>query len=130
VGIDKPSILAATRADEADASDLDRLGRELPGLPIVPVSVLDEAALDRFREAVWALIGLIRVRLRNNGSIDPEPIALEPGTTVADVADSVHHDLALSFAGARIWGPSARFDGQRVGRDHRVEDGDVVEILR
>jgi ribosome-interacting GTPase 1 len=31
--------------------------------------------------------------------------------------------------GARLWGPSARFDGQRVGRDHVVADGDVVEIL-
>lgn len=34
------------------------------------------------------------------------------------------------LAGARVWGPSSRFDGQRVGRDHEVCDGDVVEILR
>jgi ribosome-interacting GTPase 1 len=46
------------------------------------------------------------------------------------VADWVHHDLAASFSGARVWGPSARFDGQRVGREHAVQDGDVVEILR
>jgi hypothetical protein len=39
------------------------------------------------------------------------------------------HDLAASFSGARVWGPSARFEGQRVGRDHAVQDGDVVEIL-
>jgi ribosome-interacting GTPase 1 len=49
---------------------------------------------------------------------------------VADVADWVHHDLAASFSGARVRGPSARFDDQRVGRDHVVADGDVVEILR
>lgn len=70
------------------------------------------------------------VRLRNNGSVDAEPVALVPGATVADVADWVHHDLAASFSGARIWGGSARFEGQRVGRDHPVQDGDVVEILR
>jgi ribosome-interacting GTPase 1 len=29
-----------------------------------------------------------------------------------------------------VWGPSSRFDGQRVGREHEVLDGDVVEILR
>ena len=57
------------------------------------------------------------------------PLALDPGSTVADVADWVHHDLAATFSGARVWGPSARFDGQRVGRDHEVVDGDVVEIL-
>jgi ribosome-interacting GTPase 1 len=78
---------------------------------------------------VWRLTGLIRVRLRSNGATDPEPLALEPGATVADVADSVHHELGESLIGARVWGPSARFTGQRVGRDHPVQDGDVVEIL-
>ncbi len=79
---------------------------------------------------VWDLTGLIRIRLQANGSVDPEPVALDPGSTVTDVADWVHHDLAATFTGARVWGPSARFDGQRVGRDHLVQDGDTVEILR
>ena len=104
--------------------------RAFPDLDVVPVSVLDEASLDAFRAAVWALTGLIRVRLRKDGSTDPEPLALDPGATVADVADWVHHDLGATFSGARVWGPSARFDGQRVGRDHEVLDGDAVEILR
>ena len=69
------------------------------------------------------------MRLRTAGETDPEPIALDPSSTVENVADWVHHDLAASFTGARVWGPSARFDGQRVGRDHAVQDGDVVEIL-
>lgn len=55
---------------------------------------------------------------------DAEPLRLET------VADWVHHDLATSFIGARILGPAARVDGQRVGRDHAVLDGDVVEIQR
>jgi ribosome-interacting GTPase 1 len=97
---------------------------------VMRLSVLDEASLDAFRSAVWELTGLIRVRLRKDGMIDDEPLALEPGSTVADVADWVHHDLGASFSGARVWGPSARFDGQRVGREHVVVDGDVVEILR
>jgi small GTP-binding protein len=129
-GIDKPAFLAATRADEAGEGSLDRLRAAFPDLEVIPISVLDERSLDAFREAAWRLTGLIRVRLRTMGETDPDPLALEPGSTVADVADSVHHDLAETFAGARVWGPSARFDGQRVGRDHLVLDGDVVEILR
>jgi small GTP-binding protein len=129
-GIDKPAVLAATRADEADHASSGILSAAFPDLDVVPVSIVDEASLDRFREAVWRLTGLIRVRLRNNGFVEEEPLALDPASTVVDVADSVHHDLAASFGGARIWGPSARFDGQRVGRDHVVQDGDVVEILR
>ena len=127
--IEKPAFLAATRADEAGPGAIDRLRAAYPGLEVLPVSVLDEASLAAFSDAVWRLTGLIRVRLRSNGATDEEPLALDDGSTVADVADSVHHELGESFTGARIWGPSARFEGQRVGREHRVSDGDVVEIL-
>ncbi|MEW5990858.1 MAG: GTPase [Chloroflexota bacterium] len=127
--IQKPAFLAATRADEATPESIARLAAAFPDLDVVAVSVIDEASLDAFRDAAWRLTGLIRVRLRTAGATEPDPIALEPGATVTDVADWVHHDLAASFSGARVWGPSARFDGQRVGRDHPVGDGDVVEIL-
>jgi small GTP-binding protein len=129
-GIEKPAFLAATRSDEAPAAAIDRLRADFPELTVLPVSVIDEASLEAFRQAVWQLTGLIRVRLRTMGETDPEPLALEPASTVADVADSVHHDLGATLTGARVWGPSARFEGQRVGREHEVQDGDVVEILR
>jgi small GTP-binding protein len=128
-GIDKPSILAATQADEAPDHVLARFAGAFPDLPVVFVSVLDEASLEAFRQAVWSLTGLIRVYLRKNGVVEEEPIALEPGATVADVAYAIHHDLGASLSGARVWGPSARFDGQRVGREHPVTEGDTVEIL-
>jgi uncharacterized protein len=129
-GIEKPSFVAATRADEAEPLALRRLADAFSDLEVVPVSILDEASLDAFREAVWQLVGLIRVRLRSNGLTEEEPLALPPGSTVADVADSIHHELGAALTGARVSGPSARFPEQRVGRDHVVEDGDVVEILR
>jgi ribosome-interacting GTPase 1 len=48
---------------------------------------------------------------------------------VLDVAEAIHHDLGARCTGARVWGPSARFDGQQVGRAHTLLDGDAVEIL-
>ena len=127
--IEKPAFLAATRADEASADAIGRLRAAFPELDVVPVSVIDEASLEAFREKIWRLTGLIRVRLRSNGRTEAEPLALEAGATVTDVADAVHHDLAAAIVGARVWGPSARFEGQRVGREHEVLDGDTVEIL-
>jgi ribosome-interacting GTPase 1 len=129
-GIEKPSFLAATRSDEAPPGAIERVRATFPDLDVLPVSVIDDVSLEAFREAAWRLTGLIRVRLRTLGETNPEPLALEPGSTVEDVADSIHHDIAATFVGARVWGPSARFDGQRVGRDHLVQDGDTVEILR
>jgi hypothetical protein len=129
-GIDAPSFIAATRADEAPAGAVEALARAFPAQTVIGVSVLDEAALERFRDEVWRLTGLIRVYLRAGGSAEEEPLALHPPATIVDVADLVHHQLADEAIGARVWGPSARFGGQRVGREHVVADGDAVEILR
>jgi uncharacterized protein len=129
-GIALPAMLAVTKVDEADEAAVGRVADAFGELEVVPVSALDDASLDRLRDAIWQLTGLLRVYLRRGREVDDEPLALEPGATVADVADEIHHELAETFGAARVWGPSARFDGQRVGRAHVVLDGDVVEILR
>jgi uncharacterized protein len=127
--IDKPSFIAATRADEATDADLAALRARFPETELIGVSVLDDVSLDLLRDRIWQLTGMIRIYLRKDGDVAEEPLALTPPATVLDVADAVHHDLAAAFTGARIWGPSARFDGQRVGRDQPVQDSDTVEIL-
>ena len=124
-----PALVAATKADEPSPTALARLSDAVPGLEVVPVSVLDDGSLDAFRAAVWRLTGLLRVFLRSGGETDAEPLAFHPPVTVVDVAREIHGELGARAAGARVWGPSARFDGQRVGRDHRLADGDVVEVI-
>ena len=129
-GIALPALLAATKSDDAEPGAIERVASAFPALEVVAVSVLDDESLDRLREAIWRLTGLVRVFLRRGHEVDDEPVALHPGATVEDVADEIHHELAERFSAARVWGPSARFDGQRVGRSHAVLDGDVVEIVR
>ncbi len=128
-GIDLPALLAATKLDDADDRALDRLRGALPDLPVVGVSILDDDSFDALREAIWRLTGLLRVYLRHGADVDDEPLALPDGATVRDVAAAIHRDLPDRFASARVWGPSARFPGQQVARDHAVEDGDAVEIV-
>ena len=134
-GIEKRAIVALTKSDELPDAELDRVvGTACGESPhafeaVVPVSVLEDESLDRLRDAIWSLTGLIRVRPRRDGRVDDEPFALPAGATVAELADQVHHEVARSCTGARVWGPSARFDGQRVGRAHVLVDGDVAEVL-
>jgi small GTP-binding protein len=128
-GIDLPSLIAATKFDDARAGDLSRIQRAFPDEEVVPVSILDDAGLERLKDAAWQLTGLIRVRLRRAGQVHSEPMAMPAGATVVEVARKVHGDLAESFQAARVWGASARFEGQRVGRDHQVLEGDIVEII-
>ena len=120
-GIDRPSLVALTKADEAEGGPTDA--------GAVRVSVLDDESLAEFRDALWRLTGLIRVFTRKHGEDVSEAVALTPPATVSDAARSIHHELEERCLGARVWGPSARFDGQRVGREHQLADDDVVEII-
>src|SRR5262245_53261421 len=44
-GIERPALIAATKADEADSSRISDLDRVADGLDVVPVSILDEDSL-------------------------------------------------------------------------------------
>src|SRR5262245_15364146 len=118
-GIEKPAILVLTKSDEVPDDALEQVrqrGRvDAAGTfeAVVAVSVLDDESLDRLREAIWSLTGLIRVFARRDGQVDDEPFALPKGSTVAELADRVHHELGASCTGALLFGASARFDGQR-----------------
>src|SRR5262245_16783089 len=108
--IDLPVAIAATKSDEGDGA---ALRTAFPELEVVEVSVLDDASLDRLRNVLWRMTGLVRIHLRS----DDDPVALHPPVRVLDVADAIHHELGARCTGAHVRGPSAKFDGQRVGRE-------------
>jgi hypothetical protein len=97
----------ATRADEADEAALGRLAEALPGLPVVAVSVLDDASLETLPLDGLGAHGVDPRPSPQGRRHDPEPLALEPGATVADVADAVHHDLRARSP-ARVSGDRPR----------------------
>jgi small GTP-binding protein len=121
-GIDLPAAIAATKCDEADGT---ALRAAFPELEVVEVSVLDDGSLERLRDLLWRMTGLVRIHLRS----DDDPVALRPPVRVMDVADAIHHELAARCTGAKVWGASAKFPGQRVGPAHVLADGDSVEVL-
>ena len=127
--IELPTVVAATKLDEAPPDAVADLSRALPGFDVVGVSIIDDASLVELRAVLWRMTGLIRIFLRHDDRTDEEPVALRPPATVADVADSIHHELGTGCRGGRVWGSSARFPGQRVGTSHVVVDGDTVEVL-
>ena len=96
---------------------------------IVPISAKERMNLDELRREVYQLLDIVRVYTKVPGK-DPdltEPVILKKGTTVEDVALSIHKDFAAKLRYAKIWG-SGKFDGQMVKRDYRVSEGDVIEL--
>ena len=128
-GVDLPTIVAATKGDDAAPSALAALRAAVPDLDVVAVSVLDDALLDAFREEVWRLTGLVRIHLRRDGEPAHDTLALAPPVTVNDVARAIHNELGVRCKAALLWGPSAHFAGERVGPARELTDGDEVEIL-
>jgi ribosome-interacting GTPase 1 len=127
----RPFLVVATRCDdERGEADLAAL-RELLGddLPMVGASVASGRHLEDFKRAVFDQIDVIRVYSRPPGK-EPDlstPFVLKRGATVEELAGRVHKDFLEKFKSARVWG-SGVFDGQPVGRDYVLQDGDVVEL--
>ncbi len=97
--------------------------------PILPLSAREEMNFDEFKKEVYQLLDIVRVYTKIPGK-EPdlsEPVILKKGSTIEDVAFSVHKDFAAKLRYARVWG-SGKFDGQMVRRDYRVSEGDVIEL--
>lgn len=96
---------------------------------IIPISAKQEMNLEEIKKEVYKLLDIIRVYTKAPGK-EPdltEPVILKKGSTVEDVALSIHKDFAAKLRYARIWG-SGKFGGQMVKRDYEVHEGDVVEL--
>ncbi len=97
--------------------------------PILPISSKEEMNLEEMKRETYWLLDILRVYTKVPGKEADltEPVILPKGSTVEDVALSIHKDFAYKLRYARIWG-SGKFDGQMVKRDFLIREGDVVEL--
>jgi ribosome-interacting GTPase 1 len=129
----KPALLVVTGMDRPRAAaDLDAL-RELleTPWPIVAVSCVTRNGFTELGSRTFTALGIMRIYTKEPGR-DPDrerPFTLPAGSTVGDLAATIHKDIAEKLKFARVWGRSV-FDGQPVGDAHVLTEGDVVEIHR
>ncbi|MFH1637488.1 MAG: GTPase [Candidatus Woesearchaeota archaeon] len=96
--------------------------------PLKP-AISKEAGLDWLRNEIWKKLKLIKAYTKSPGKTkDFPPIALKRGSKVKDLAIYIHKDFLKKFKFARVWGKSAKFEGQSVGMEHTLKDEDVVEL--
>ena len=127
-----PTLLLANKVDGlAEPEGELRAFLEVTGLsyPALAVSAATGHCLGQIGPWLFGHLGVARVYTKAPGRAPDRgrPFVLHRGQTVEDVARLVHKDLARALRYARVWGASG-FDGQQVGREHPVEDGDVVEL--
>jgi len=126
-----PTLLVANKSDLDPGADEVSVLEELAGVrfPAFAVSAKSGQSLERLAPFVFSALGIVRVYTKPPGQPPDRtrPFIVRLGNTVSDVARLVHQDVAGSLKFARLWGSGA-FDGQQVGPDHAVADGDVVEL--
>ena len=131
----KPTIIICNKADIPGALDEfgamdDRFGSHYP---VLMFSAEENVGEEELGTEIFQALNIMRVytkspRERLQDFKKQDPIVLSIGSTVGEAAHEVHKDLSQSLKFAILWGKSGKFEGQRVGRNHRLHDGDVIEI--
>ncbi len=122
------AIRVITKSDKLNESDRKRIREKMPD--VIFISAEKGEGLEELKEKIYQELGLIRVYTKKVGE-EPkydEPLILKKGAKVMDACKKIHKDFVKNFQFARIWGKSVKFPGQRVGLEHELKDGDVLEL--
>ncbi len=132
VAVYKPALVVGTKLDLTQDREIS-MGflRYLENhLPVLLVSCLTGQGIGNIGERLFRSLGMIRVYTKDPNETKPSehPFVIHAGTTVKELARSIHSDLADRYRYSRIWGPTSKFAGERVGPEHVLGDRDVVEV--
>jgi len=125
-----PALYVLNKIDQITIEELDIL-YQMPN--VVPISAHNNWNLDELLDRIWERLDLIRVYTKPRGTIPDyaAPVVLPRAhRTVAEFCNSIHKGILKDFKCALVWGCAVKFNPQRVGRDHILEDEDVVQIVK
>lgn len=95
----------------------------------VLISAKERDNLTELRDKVFMNLDKIRVYTKEPGKEKSNrPIILERDSNVKDVAEKILKGFSEKIKETKIWGPSSKFPGQKVGLKHILRDLDVVEF--
>lgn len=126
-----PTVVVATKADRIPHIDQQlAVFEELGGYryPALRVSAITGEGLDGIGPFLFRHLGVVRAYTKLPGAAPDltRPFTVRRGGTVEDLAALIHRDLAQTLSFARLWRDGV--DGRQVGRDHHLDDGDIVEL--
>lgn len=97
--------------------------------PLIAVSSKSKKGIENLRHTVFNVSGIIRIYSKEPGK-PPDlnvPFTLPSGSTLLDLAESIHKEFLVNLKYACVWG-SSKFPGQKVHKDHVLQDKDIVEF--
>jgi len=128
-----PILVLANKCDDAEAEEnLEIFRRLLEGdWPVVAASAVTGRGLEELGWEIFNRLKIMRIYSKTPGK-EPNmeaPFVMTRGGTVEEFAREIHQDFFYQLKSARVWGEGV-FEGQMVGREHELHDGDIVELRR
>ncbi len=126
------AVIVLNKVDLATESDLTTARELLPqNWPILPVSAKTGQGIEAMKDFIFDNLHFMSIFLKPQGQEADliEPLIVKNTSTVRDVCVKLHRDFVRKFRYARVKGPSAKFDWQRVGLDHLLKDDDLLTII-
>lgn len=129
-----PELVLVNKIDLVDGGDLRDVRKKVKSMIDSDCMFISakEDDLGRLKEKIFEKLDFIRIYLKpKGGEVDrDEPMILKRGVVVEDLCRKIHKDLVSEFRYAKIWGDSAKYPGQQVGKNHELTDEDVVTIIK
>jgi len=126
------AVVVLNKVDLASEKDLEKARSMLPeGWPVLPVSAKTGQGIEEMKDFIFDNLNFMSIYLKPQGQEADliEPLIVKNTSTVRDVCVKLHRDFERKFRYARVKGPSAKFDWQRVGLDHLLMDEDLLTII-
>jgi len=93
------------------------------------ISVKTGQNIERLKKEIFERLNILRIYTKEPGKKPSErPLVLKKRANIKTLAKHIREDFVDRFDFALIWGPSAKFPGQKFGIDHELKDRDAVEI--
>tara|TARA_Y100000310_G_scaffold345838_1_gene470960 strand:+ start:8374 stop:9474 length:1101 start_codon:yes stop_codon:yes gene_type:complete len=124
-----PAVTILNKADLLDKKSLAKVKKEIK--PDLIISAQKKINIDKLKELIFQKLNFIRIYLKeiNQAADMEEPLIVKKGYTVGNVCERLHKDFVNKFKYVRLWGPSAKFPGQKFLKLEKVlQDKDVLEI--
>ncbi|KAJ5075989.1 developmentally-regulated gtp-binding protein [Anaeramoeba ignava] len=125
-----PAIYIFNKIDQITIQELEVLSK-------IPHSVFISAHfewnLDELLLRIWEYLDFIRVYTKPRGQIPDfsAPIIMpSKSRSIESLCNRIHRNLIHDFKFAYVWGSSVKHNPQKVGKDHLLDDEDVVQIVK
>jgi uncharacterized protein len=124
-----PSITVVNKIDMVDEAVLKAVKKQIK--PDLMVSAQKKIRMKQLKKLIFKRLDLMRLYLKEVGKKADmeEPLIISTKSNMKKVCEKLHRDFVTRFKFARVWGASARFDGQQIRNlKHVLKDNDVIEL--